>query len=49
MKEAVGTPAYGPGFEWPSRLVDAFVILQTELVKVENARMRAETSGSGAE
>jgi len=39
MKEAVGVSPYGGDLnKWPSRLVDAFVLLQDEHSRVENMR-----------
>ena len=43
MKEAAGTVICGPNLdEWPARLVDVFVILQNEFVKVENQRAKVK-------
>jgi len=41
LKEVIGTPGYGPDFEIPSRMADAFVILHDQSKVVENALRRS--------
>lgn len=46
MREVVGASPYGGDLnKWPSRLVDAFIILQSEQQKVE--KLMISTLGKG--